>query len=446
MICEDDMKRLFVLFLTFCLLLPLPFAVSAAEEKRFYVQVTRPSDGGFRADICWTGATEEDNVSAIRFRLSYPEDKLVCKENGVGDALRAFSIRMGPQYPNSNPAGFVGAEINHAVTEAGSLGYFLFEPVEGASGTAELKLELIEAIRLDNSDCKGIFAVENGVIELDKKTDVFDDLCGQSGIGHVPGAWQTDAEQKDRLVKKCTLCGAICEEKQIGSATTDPVKKEEVTLRPGKNPIPEKAELSILEVDETPSDGLLMEVAGAFDLSEPKFLGALRIELTLDGEEIELSEDATLSVPAPKGAAEGEKVLVVLLNRKGDGVRETYRATVEDGEVKLPARTFGTLYFFAAETDVEETPEVAPDEEPETKPEDPPSGDKEGESAAESEEASPALLVALIALGAVLAASAAVVFVKKKQTSASLDEVQTKQGEPESETEGSVGVTPEEKE
>ena len=432
------MKRLFALLLALCLVFPLTVAVSSAGEKRFFVTVTPQSDGGFRADICWAGVTEEDQVSAIRFRLSYPDDKLVCKENGVGDALREFSIRMGPQYPHSNPAGFVGAEINHAVFEEGSLGYFLFEPVEDAGGTAELKLELVEAIRLDNSDCRSLFTVQNGVIELDEKTVVPDDFCGQSGIGHVPGAWQTDAEQKDRLVKKCTLCGAICEEKAIDSTTAAPVKKDEVTLRPGANPIPEQAQLTVSELDDVPSDGLLIEISAAFGVSKLKFLSALRVGLTYEGEEFEFSEDGSLSLPAPDGVEEGEEILAVLLNEQENGVRETYRATVEAGKLTLPARTFGTLYFFVSEDAVEEEPEIAPDENPEVKPDAP---STEGGSDTATDQGSGALVIALVALGAVLAASVAVVLVKKKPKLGVLDE-----GQAEAETTESVDVQPEEKE
>lgn len=399
------MKRLFALVLALCLALPT-FAFAAEEERSFYVDLSLGADSLYYANVCWAGVTYADDVSAIRFTFSYPAEKLVCKSWKIGQAMRAFQIKQGPQYTESNPATFVAMSIDRPVTSEGVLASFVLEPIGGATGEAELSLEIREVVRLtDTAEITDAFSARGAKITLGAGEEKPAALpCDEDASIHADLPFSTDPDQAGVLVRLCPYCHRVLETREVDSPTSDPSPDGEVTFSPGTNQLPPDVSFSADASDETiPEDVLsdVKDVSGEEDLS---FIGAMDVSLTWEGDRLTLGEAGSLSIPAPEGIGDGDVVWVAIASESGE--RETYRLTCEGGKLTFPVRVFGKVYLLKGEGGEADTPSPAPEGEGEPETE---------ESEQPGLELSPALwgLVAVPVFGAL--AALIIILVKKNK-------------------------------
>lgn len=332
------MKRFLCVLLVFVLCMPSLTAFSM-PPKQFYVETTRQDDGTYCANICFSGAEEADELSAIRLQFSYPEEAFVCKSNRIGAALRQFPIRVGAQYTTSNPVIFVGVQIEKPVTEPGIIGTFILQPKPGAVGELRLDLTLIEALRLDNTPCEDEYVVRGASITLDADRE---DPCVENG--HSVGPWEPDAHNGGRFFRLCTVCGVECEEKFSDEIVHQDVTQGDVSLSVGDNLLPDDVHLEINEGSELPEEALLGEMVDTGRVNAEDFLGSLSTELIWQGEQLVLHSEGNLTVPAPQGVENGESVYVISVDEYG--VREAHVISVKEGALTFPTRVFGTLYYF----------------------------------------------------------------------------------------------------
>ncbi len=415
------MKRFFALLFVLCLCVPF-FAVgtvsAAEEEKRFYAELVWNPDSSFTVNVCWEGATEEDELGALRMNMTYSSEKVVCRSHELGEAMRDFSIKVGPQYVYSNPAFLVGVEINHPVTSAGVLASFVFEIAPEAIGTVNFELDVLELNRLDGSSAKADFAVENLYLELTPP-------CERNEDYHDTLSWQVQGE---KLLRYCLFCDTLLEEKQAPALSEDPVESEGVVLTPGEALLPENAVLEVEKqepVEETRTDTLtdaeaLLQIRSAFAARLVSFESLVLLEkyavsLTSGEDALFSGEGSVFSFDAPNGVAEGETVYGALFEN-GSAV-EVFSETVRSGKLSFGATYEFDAVYFCRGTTVADSPvpdeAPAPDETPapggaEESPSDP---ETEGGETEDAETAEPAAfplhwivfgVLALAALGVTL--------------------------------------------
>ncbi len=408
------MKRFVACVLLFLL---LSFGVSAAEQdgKRFYLEVTRgETEDSFLVNICMEGLTLQDDLSTIHVSLSYPEDQLVCKDWSIGAALRAFSIKQGPQYTTSNPAIFLGVEVGRPVTAEGVIAAFEFEAVEGAEGEAELVLELIEAVHLSSdASFKDEFAVEGATLKLSGAELYEAPACRTDATLHEGLAWTTDALQEGRLVKRCALCGKVLEERVAEKVSSDPVTQGDTVFAPMTEKLPADTTLSVTEEKEEPREDLLARVYEKLGTDRAAYVGAYHLSLMLSGEAFSTQEAGKVSVSAPDGVRDGDTLYAVCVLPDGT-VSDAQTAVVSDGRLTLASKADGTLYLFLAEAE-EEEPEVSPQAPSEGEDAQDPQTPSESDGDGETTPSPVGLWIGLLALVLCGVGAGIFVFVKKKR-------------------------------
>lgn len=408
------MKRLLALCLVFSFVFALLCfgAVSAEEgQKRFYLDVRQNSDGTYAVDICWEGAELSDDIGALRLSMTYPSEQLVCISRRTGPALRDFSIRVGPQYVTSNPAVFLGVEINRGVTSEGALGSFVFEKAPNATGKAELKLEVLELYRRDNSDCRADFAVESNAIVFDAASPA--PACAEDASIHENLPWNVEG---DRLVRVCGHCGKTVSEKAAQQPTQNPVVSENATFTPGNGKLPQGAEVQVEENAKAPVNMMSPEektraAEEKSGVSPLTLLSVWDVKLYHESEKLSLTEKGALTLKAPEGVGDGEALIVALFDETA--LFDVQRVSVKDGNVSFLVGDACTVCFFEGEVSAD-VPEAETGDGTQT-PENTP-----GETPEEAEENGGLPVLFLVGVSAVLlfAVGAAVFLILKKKRSA----------------------------
>ena len=331
------MKRFAAILLALFLCIPLMLYASAAGEVRLYVNVLPSENGTFLAEIRWEGMTEEDQLSALRFSLAYPSDQVTCQSIGYGEAFRQFGVKMGPQNKEANPLTFVCVKIDGAAVEEGVLASLVFAPKEGEGGTVALNLNLIEAIRLDNSDCRDIFTVSGAAFS----TDSAEADCAVTGE-HTPGEWVQAPGEPGVLVRSCVFCKTELERK-TAEPSAEPIRDGEAVLSPDAAGFPTDTALSVEELERELSDEELSESESAFATPGLQALEALEVTLSWNGDRLCLEEGGMLTVPAPEGVADGETVYIMVETVSGE--KQYGTATCRDGKITFPLSVSGTVWI-----------------------------------------------------------------------------------------------------
>lgn len=352
------MKRILSVFFALCLL--LPFCVWAeGKTKRFYVQTEETGNGTYRADICWEGATQDDGITSFRLQLTYPEEMLVCTSNKIGEALRDFSIRMGPQYAHSNPAIFLGVNVAQPVDNEGVLGTLYFTAAQGAVGEAKLKLEVLELYDADGKDAKSKFRTESASLFLGGASG--EPACEKQPLLHNDLPWQADAENAGVLRQVCPHCKEVVGEKTVQTAGKEPVTDGGVQFSPSGAELPEGTTIRTEQQQDPLEFGELSQIGEKLETKEPNHVGSLVVELEWEGNSLTLTQEGELTVPAPEGVSDGDTVYVVAVDENGE--MQTHTVVAKDGKLVFSTRVFGTLHFFLGNTAPDEGTNGAEEEE-----------------------------------------------------------------------------------
>ena len=154
------MKRLFSLVLALCLMFGAALLTTYAQEKRVYLDFNQ-DNGLYRVDLCWTGAEKEDDIGGIRVSFSYDQDLFTVEKFELGESLKDFSIKMGPQYNESYPLIFLAANGSEAADTEGVLASVWLKAKGQIDQATDLDLTLMEMVRFsDNAPITGLFTVE----------------------------------------------------------------------------------------------------------------------------------------------------------------------------------------------------------------------------------------------------------------------------------------------